>query len=161
MLPPSLVRGWHLGLFNTLCHLPQKTTRKTDIMNRLDKYHAAVIPLLKYQSCLHEMKIQTAWISIFSICLLQNSDFVRGGLGKEYLSPQCWMNSPLSPRGITPYSYSLILNEPQRIAISSVHSAKNKIKNTFTMHFRIRLSLNIHAATPNAALDVDLWLLQH
>ena len=36
-VPPSLVRGRHLGLYNTLCHLPCKTTEKTDIMNRVKR----------------------------------------------------------------------------------------------------------------------------
>lgn len=34
-VPPSLVRGRHPGLYNTLCRLPWKTTVKTDIMNRV------------------------------------------------------------------------------------------------------------------------------
>lgn len=56
-VPPSRVRGWHLGLYNALCHLPRKTTEKTDIMNQLGQYRAAVRFLLKCYSwntnCMH------------------------------------------------------------------------------------------------------------
>lgn len=107
-VPPSLVRGWHLGLYNTLCHLPPKTTEKTDIMNRLGKYRAAVRFLLKFYCCTHKMKIQTACISIFSICLVQNSDVVRCWLERGYLSTLRF----LSPKGIRYNSYSHIFNAP-------------------------------------------------
>lgn len=55
-VPPSLVRGWHLGLYNALCHLPWKTTEKTDIMKQLGQYCEAVRFLLKMYSCVHKMK---------------------------------------------------------------------------------------------------------
>lgn len=81
--PSSLVRGWHLGLYNTLCHLPWKTTEQTDIMHHLGKYGEAVRFPLKYPSCLHEMKIQTAYISIFQYAFAEQlycEMLTRGGI---------------------------------------------------------------------------------
>lgn len=75
-------------------------------MNQLGKCRAAVRFPLKFYCCLHKMKIQTACISIFSICLLQNSDVVRCWLEQEYLSAQGF----LSPKGVRHNSYSHIFN---------------------------------------------------
>lgn len=76
-LPPSLVRGWHLGLYKTLCHLPRKTTEKTNIMNQLGKYHPAVRFLLKFHGALTRWNTGCVQFHFFKMPLQNSGGFFR------------------------------------------------------------------------------------
>lgn len=138
-VPPILVRGWHLGQCNTLCHLPWEAT----VMNQLGKNLAAVRFLLRFHSCLHEMKTQTASISI-SISLSRNIGVVRFWQEQEYLSTLRWKNS--SHRMASPLQFissHLYVPSEQHNAISPLFSIWLKI--SFKMYHEEKYVTIMHS----------------